>query len=72
MSSTRLTALKTQGKRLKSVSYTHLTVGSDVDDIYEELDIYFKEKYVENDVLAEAIDTEKLVEQLYESEGRCV
>lgn len=49
--------------------YKILTVGSDVDDIYEELDIYFKEKYVENDVLAEAIDTEKLVEQLYESEG---
>ena len=49
--------------------YKILTVGSDVDDIYKELDIYFKEKYVENDVLAEAIDTEKLVEQLYASEG---
>lgn len=49
--------------------YKILTVGSDVDDIYKELDIYFKEKYVENDVLAEAIDTEKLVEQLYQSEG---
>lgn len=49
--------------------YRILITGSDVEDIYDELDIYFKEKFVDNDILAEAIDTEKLVEQLYNSEG---
>lgn len=49
--------------------YKLLVTGSDVEDIYDELDIYFKEQFVDNDVLAEAIDTEKLVEQLYNSEG---
>lgn len=54
---------------LSGDEYRILVTGSDVEDIYDELDIYFSEKFVDNDVLAEAIDTEKLVEELYNSSG---
>ena len=49
--------------------YEILVESSDVDDIYDELDIYFSEKYVDNEVLAESVDTEELVAKLYDGEG---
>lgn len=49
--------------------YKILVESSDVDDIYDELDIYFSEKYVDNEVLAESVDTEELVAKLYDGEG---
>ena len=49
--------------------YKLAVTSSDIEDIYDELDIYFSEKFVDNDVLAEAIDTEKLIEELYNGEG---